>query len=198
MSHIANLFLISILPVLAEEETNSWPWWSWLLLIIFIIFLFWLLWWWFIRSPKGEDSVSKVEPIKVELVEKEVTPTTVTETAVKGEPAIEETVGPVVPAVVETVESVNLIPVTSAKPDDLTIIEGIGPKINNALQIAGITTFEQLAEVEPSQINKILKDGGFRLADPSSWQEQARLAGEEKWDELKSLQNTLKAGRRIK
>jgi predicted flap endonuclease-1-like 5' DNA nuclease len=36
----------------------------------------------------------------------------------------------------------------SSEPNDLTSIEGIGPKINEVLQNAGITTFAQLASAE--------------------------------------------------
>ena len=35
----------------------------------------------------------------------------------------------------------------------------------------------------------------YRIANPSSWPEQARLAAEEKWDELQALQDGLTAGR---
>lgn len=87
-------------------------------------------------------------------------------------------------------------PVAPVKPDDLKVIEGIGPKISGLLQAAGIATFRQLAEADPQRLQKILDDADLRLADPGTWKEQAKLAAEGKWDELRALQDSLKGGRR--
>jgi predicted flap endonuclease-1-like 5' DNA nuclease len=86
---------------------------------------------------------------------------------------------------------------TPEKPDDLTAIEGIGPKIASVLQAAEITTYSKLAAADTNQLDKILKDAGLRLADPSTWADQARLAAGGKWDELKVLQDSLKGGHRV-
>jgi predicted flap endonuclease-1-like 5' DNA nuclease len=89
------------------------------------------------------------------------------------------------------------VPATPVKPDDLTIIEGIGPKIASLLQTAGIATFSQLAGADLSKLVKILEDAGLKhLADPATWAEQAKLAAEGKWEELKVLTDSLKGGRR--
>jgi large subunit ribosomal protein L17 len=82
------------------------------------------------------------------------------------------------------------------RPDDLVIIEGIGPKIASVLQAAGITTFDHLASAEVSRLEQILQAAGLRLADPQTWRDQARLAAAGKWDELTALQDSLKGGRR--
>ena len=85
------------------------------------------------------------------------------------------------------------------KPDNLTRIEGIGPKISGVLQAAGILTFAQLADTDPARITEILVAEDERLgriAKPDTWPEQASLAAAGKWDELASLQNSLKGGRR--
>jgi NADH-quinone oxidoreductase subunit I len=84
-----------------------------------------------------------------------------------------------------------------AQPDELTKIEGIGPKIAELLQAAGINTFAQLAAAEVDQIRQILADAGarYKLADPSTWPKQAKLAAEGKWDELEKLQDQLEGGR---
>lgn len=79
--------------------------------------------------------------------------------------------------------------------DDLKRIEGIGPKIARALHAAGITTFAQLAALEPAQISAILRASTIRLAFTETWPEQARLAAEGRWDELAALQAQLTAGR---
>ena len=80
-------------------------------------------------------------------------------------------------------------------PDDLTIIEGIGPKIALILQSAGITTFDQLAAADVNSIREILEKDGIRLFDARSWAEQARLAAAGDQVGLKALQDRLTAGR---
>lgn len=82
-------------------------------------------------------------------------------------------------------------------PDNLEIIEGIGPKIAALLKAAGIATFKQLAETDVSRLNGILNEANLRIADPASWPEQARLAAAGKMDELDALQNSLKGGRKV-
>ncbi len=85
---------------------------------------------------------------------------------------------------------------TIKNANDLTIVEGIGPKINELFHNAGIKTFAQLAAATVPQMRKILDDGGsrFRIANPSTWAQQAALAAENKWTELKKLQEKLSAG----
>ncbi|MBK9717208.1 MAG: 30S ribosomal protein S1 [Saprospiraceae bacterium] len=85
----------------------------------------------------------------------------------------------------------------STTGDDLKIIEGIGPKIAELLNADGINTFEELANAEISKIQTVLDNAGsrYRMHDPSTWPQQARLAFEGKMDELKVLQDSLKGGK---
>ncbi len=83
------------------------------------------------------------------------------------------------------------------KPDDLKLIEGIGPKVAGILQAAGIHTFTQLAQTEVGTLRRILEDADLRLADPATWPEQARLAAKGDWEGLKKLQDSLKGGREV-
>ena len=80
--------------------------------------------------------------------------------------------------------------------NDLTIVEGIGPKINELFNDNGIKTFAQLAAANVPQLRAILDKGGsrFRIANPSTWARQAALAAENKWTELKKLQDELSGG----
>ncbi len=80
--------------------------------------------------------------------------------------------------------------------DDLTIIEGIGPKISGILREGGINTFQKLADSTPEQIAQILRAAGIQLFDAASWPEQASLVIMAKWTELKALQDKLVAGRK--
>jgi predicted flap endonuclease-1-like 5' DNA nuclease len=82
--------------------------------------------------------------------------------------------------------------------DDLTKIEGIGPKIAQHLNDNGISDHATLASTPVDQLREILKSGGSRLAiaDPSTWPEQAALAADGDWDALKNLQARLKSSKR--
>jgi predicted flap endonuclease-1-like 5' DNA nuclease len=82
-------------------------------------------------------------------------------------------------------------------PDDLKRIEGIGPKIAELLNEAGIYTFAQLADTDAADVEQILEKAGprYKLADPASWAQQAKLAALADWTALEALQDTLKGGR---
>ncbi len=60
--------------------------------------------------------------------------------------------------------------------DDLKKIKGVGPKVAELLQAAGITTFAQLEATDVDQLHQILDRAGtrFRLIDPTPWPAQAR------------------------
>ena len=88
------------------------------------------------------------------------------------------------------------LPATQARVENLQRVEGIGPKIASVLAGAGITTFAQLAQAEVSRLRQILEGAGIRLADPSTWPEQAALAAAGDWEGLKTLRGQLKGGRR--
>ena len=83
-----------------------------------------------------------------------------------------------------------------ATADNLTKIEGIGPKAAEALTAAGIDSYAALAETKPDKIKTILTDASSRLAhlDPTSWPKQAKMAADGKWDELKTWQENAKGG----
>ncbi len=82
----------------------------------------------------------------------------------------------------------------AGKADDLKKIEGIGPKIASTLVEAGIATFADLANTKPEQISEIIAGvRGNHVTD--TWPEQAKLASEGKWDELKKWQDELDGGK---
>lgn len=74
----------------------------------------------------------------------------------------------------------------SAKRDDLLIIEGIGPKSKDVLNKAGITSFEQIANLTPDDLYRIIKvEGGVNLVgDTKTWPKQARLLADGKMKEF--------------
>jgi predicted flap endonuclease-1-like 5' DNA nuclease len=80
--------------------------------------------------------------------------------------------------------------------DSFEIIEGIGPKISDLFKASGTNTFAQLAALSQSDMRKVLENGGshFKLANPSTWAQQARMCHENRWIELRNLQKTLDGG----
>ncbi len=78
--------------------------------------------------------------------------------------------------------------------DDLKVIEGIGPRVQEVMRAAGISSFELLASLRPGRIETILREAGGKMANPRSWPEQAALAAAGRWDELRSLQARLDHG----
>lgn len=83
------------------------------------------------------------------------------------------------------------------KEDDLKIVEGIGPKIEELFKTSGILTWKRLSETSVDRCNKILDKAGerYRIHDPGTWPRQAQLAYEGKWQELKSWQERLDKGK---
>ncbi|MFK7810434.1 MAG: 30S ribosomal protein S1 [Saprospiraceae bacterium] len=98
------------------------------------------------------------------------------------EPAIEEV------AVSATVETSS---------DDLKKIEGIGPKIAELLQNADIKTFTALSETTPDKIKEVLEAAGsrYKMHDPTTWPDQAKMAADGEWDKLKEWQDALDGGK---
>lgn len=82
------------------------------------------------------------------------------------------------------------------EPDDLTKVEGIGPKAAEALVNAGLDSYAKLAKASADEIKEILTEASSRMAhlDPGSWPKQAGMAAEGKWDELNDWQEKTKAG----
>jgi len=86
----------------------------------------------------------------------------------------------------------------SVEADDLTLIEGIGPKVAKVLGEEGILTFSQLAQSNSDDIQKILNEAGLKMMDATSWPAQAKLAAADDMDGLKKMQDKLSGGRKTK
>lgn len=116
-----------------------------------------------------------------------------TEIAEATEESAEETaMAATIEEAVEVVEEAK--ETKSAKKDDLKKIEGIGPKIAETLNAAGINSFAELAASTPEKISEIIEGvRGNHVTD--TWPKQAELAAEGKWDELKKWQDELDGGK---
>ena len=83
------------------------------------------------------------------------------------------------------------------KADDLKIVEGVGPKIEQLLKEGGITTLAIMGETDAEKIREILHAAGarYQMHDPTTWPAQAKIAASGDWDALKELQDRLQGGR---
>lgn len=81
--------------------------------------------------------------------------------------------------------------------DDLKVVEGIGPKIEQLFNGAGIYTFAGLAGTSAGRMKEILVAGGdrFKNHDPRTWGQQGAMAAQGKWEELKAWQEQLSGGK---
>jgi large subunit ribosomal protein L4 len=130
-----------------------------------------------VDAPKP---VAKVEAPKVE--------------AVKATPVETPVAAPVVEApVVEAPKAAA----PASTPDDLKKIEGIGPKINDALIAAGIDTFAKLENASEESLKAALETAGLRFA-PSlgTWAEQSGFLVRGDEAGFKALTDSLTAGRK--
>jgi small subunit ribosomal protein S1 len=84
---------------------------------------------------------------------------------------------------------------SKAKGDDLTKIEGIGPKIAEVLAENGVDTFAKLADAKDVDVQEMIKDVRGNH-DAGTWNEQAALARDEKWEELEKMQEELDGGKK--
>ena len=89
--------------------------------------------------------------------------------------------------------------VIDEKLDDLKLVEGIGPKIEQILKEAGIRNLSELAEADEDNLRSLLAAAGdrFRMHDPGTWPAQARLAANGNWELLNEYQEQLKGGREV-
>ncbi len=177
-------------PVLAS---NFWTTVLWLVIIILLILLVLYLVWLFTRKRRKEE-VGRAEAAPTPA------PAPPAE-AIRPAAAPAEAVAVPAEAVAAPAEVIaapaEAVPVPAEAPaDDLTRIEGIGPKVAKVLASIGITTFQALATADYSRVKQALVDAGWPYMDPASWMEQAKLAAEGRWEELALLQEKLKGGRR--
>lgn len=84
-----------------------------------------------------------------------------------------------------------------AVPDDLTLLDGIGPKIAAALVAAGVHSFAKLANAVPENVERIVREAGVRMVGHAdAWLQQAALAAKGDMDGLERLKAELRSRRR--
>lgn len=98
-------------------------------------------------------------------------------------------------------EAFSMEALAPAEPalEDLKVVEGIGPKIEELLHANGIRNLNDLAETSVERLHQILEEAGghFRMHTPDTWPAQARLASNGDWELLQEYQEQLKGGREV-
>lgn len=95
---------------------------------------------------------------------------------------------------IKTAEPTLILTDELVADDDLTKLSGIGPKLAEAMQAAGIKHYAQLAELSVDALSEHLASSGIRYSKASaeSWSSQAALAAKSDWEGLKTYQAALK------
>ncbi len=153
------------------------------------------------EAPKAETAApvaveeKAVEKVKVEAPKEEVPKVETAAPVAVEEKAVEKVEKVKVEAPKEAAPK-KAKKASADKADDLTKVEGIGPKAAEALVNAGIATYAELAKAKADKIKEILTEASSRMAhlDPTSWPKQAKMAADGKWDELKEWQDNTKGG----
>lgn len=83
------------------------------------------------------------------------------------------------------------------KENDLTVVEGIGSKIQELFHNHNVKTWKALSECSVEKCQQVLDSGGdrFRVHKPTTWPEQAKMAYEGRWADLKNWQDQLDGGK---
>ncbi len=83
------------------------------------------------------------------------------------------------------------------KENDLTIVEGIGPKIQELFHNHDVNTWKALSECTIDKCEDVLKSGGdrFKMHNPGTWPEQSKMAYEGRWADLLKWQDELDGGK---
>ena len=83
------------------------------------------------------------------------------------------------------------------KENDLTVVEGIGPKIQELFHNHNVNTWKALSECSVDKCQSVLDSGGdrFKIHNPGSWPEQAKMAYEGRWADLLKWQDELDGGK---
>ena len=150
------------------SKSRSWFWWG----INIGVFLALAAWWWLRNQDKDRAMVS-LEADRLILPP-------------------DDDIEPEAPAAPEPLP-VQPEPET---PENLQVVEGIGPRSAQVLGEAGVKTFAALAALEPDAIRDILRAANVRVPYPATWPEQAALAAAGDWQALDELKDRLVGGRR--
>ena len=101
------------------------------------------------------------------------------------------------PAVALDIAGAGAVLGKKIKLDDLTVVEGIGPKIAELCSGIGVGTWQGLAGADVADLQSMLDAAGsrFQMHKPASWPQQAALLAAGEWAEFKALTDSLRSAK---
>ncbi|MGL4177844.1 MAG: hypothetical protein ACRCSN_17435 [Dermatophilaceae bacterium] len=159
-----------------------------------------------IGAPLFSTVPADAEPETTPDAEPESTPDAEPETTPDAEPETTPDAEPESTPDAETNAAPNAAPDVAAgsaalgvslTADDLTAVEGIGPKIRDLIHATGVRTWRALSRTEVAALQQMLDAAGprFRVHNPGTWPRQAGLLADGRWEEFKQLKASLRGGR---
>lgn len=184
--------------VAQQAARTPWPWWVWMVPVLASV-LFVAVLWYTTRGVRWggwpRESILYPEPV-APSAGMPTAPVATAPPVISAPVAAPRAAPPVASApVAKPAQVPEAVVVDDA--DDLTKIEGIGPKIASTLIGAGIATFRQLAATSVADLTQILLDANLGLANVATWPEQAQLAADGNWEALAAMQQTLDGDKKV-
>lgn len=141
-----------------------------------------------LEAALADCKASKLEPEVIETTTATTTASTVSSLAA------DTTVAALLPFDADAAKAVFG---KKIKENDLTVVEGIGPKISELFHNNNITTWKALSECTLLDCRAVLKSGGdrFKMHNPGTWPQQAKMAYEGRWADLLKWQDLLDGGK---
>ena len=196
--------LLQINTITCDGSDVFWPWLLWLLGAFLLgIILGWLLKQLFSGNNKSNDNTVELARLKADLAECRLEKNKLSSSAVSKTTNVASASSGIVAAakkeaVVEASpkKATAVAAAVASVKEDLTKVEGIGPKIKEHMNNAGIWSFKELSDSSLERLQKVLTDAGprYKMHNPKTWAEQSKLAHEGKWEELKKFQDSLHGG----
>jgi predicted flap endonuclease-1-like 5' DNA nuclease len=173
-----------------EFFTSCWCW------VLGLMFLSYLLGWWLARKFFGGsgdgDCCDELDACKSRYADLEAKYNQL----LKGTGKV-STVPSGSPGLASGLAAGKFNPYAKLKEDNLQIIEGVGPKMEEVLNKNGINSWKALADKTPDQLRTMLdsEGGKYKIIDPTTWSDQAQLAVGGNWEELIEMQKSLDTGK---
>ena len=144
------------------------------------------------RGGNGNDNSDKIARLEADLKACRDS-----KTSLEADLASSLTSGTVSSGIAFNAEAAKAVFGKKIKQDDLKVVEGIGPKIQELFHNHNVTTWKSLSECSIGKCKEVLESGGdrFKMHKPNTWPKQAGMAYEGKWQELFDWQEELDGGK---
>ncbi len=146
---------------------------------------------------KNKELQLEIDRLKADLSAAKSAPKMSVDTSTAASMASGFAAGAVAPSLNFNADAAKAAIGKKVKADDLTLVEGIGPKIAELFHNHDVKTWYALSECSIEKCQEVLNSGGkrFEIHNPGSWPLQARMAFNGEWEKLATWQDEHKGGR---